>query len=357
MKKWLLLGVCVLAFPMGVHAEKNEMNGNGAALTAQEETVASTVDSNQANTTTSTEQTNDSANTATSDSAAGQEPTTSANKEKNNTSEKTVSSKEAEDTQKKVVEDIEKDLGIKATEEQQTNLTAQQWRDALYEISGNLISKEEIDSYTDQQLLDAQTLFERYNHDTVGMDAGSFARLLRALYQDKSLSYDKAVNALAFNPNNYQSSLDMITAIDQLQAYLKAMYPANSSFWGIRNLTNDELIAILKHIAPVQQKIVEERGYLWPGMIALISNYAEKGLPATESSTGQSTGTSTSTSESAGNKVNTGVTTPSSSESQSIVQKLLPKTGEQKTTWMIVIGLIIIGVVAYIWLRKSRSRH
>lgn len=342
----------MLAFPMVVNAESTETNGNGAALTVQEATVASTVASNQANTTTSTERTNDSQNTETSDSAVGQDPSTSVSKEQ---TEATVSSKEAKDTQKKVVEDIEKDLGIKASEEQSTNLSAQQWREALYEISGDQISKEEIDSYTDQQLLDAQTLFERYNYDTVGMDAGSFARLLRALYQDKTISYDEAVKALAFDPRNYQSSLDMIPVVDQLQAYLKVMYPANSSFWGIRNLTNDELIAILNHIAPVQQKIVEERGYLWPGMIALISNYAEKGLPTTDSSTNQSSNTNTSAS--AENTANKGATTPSSSESQNIVQKLLPKTGEQKTTWMIVIGLVIIGIVAYIWLRKSRARH
>lgn len=352
MKKWLLLGVCVLAFPLTVSAESTETNGNGAAL-AQEATVASTAtNNNQANTTTSTELTNDSQNTETSDSAVGQEPSTSVDKEQTTA---TVSSKEAEDTQKKVVEDIEKELGIKATEEQSTNLSAQQLRDNLYAIVDDQLTKKEVDSYTDQQLLDAQTLFERYNYDTVGMDPSSFARLLRALYQDKSIAYDEAVNALAFNPNNYKSSLDMISDINQLQAYLKAMYPANSSFWGIRNLTNDELTAILKHIAPVQQKIIEERGYLWPGMIALISNYAEKGLPTTDSSTDQSS--STSSSASAGNTANNGTTTPSSSESQNIVQKLLPKTGEQKTTWMIVIGLVIIGIVAYIWLRKSRARH
>ncbi|MGG5314764.1 LPXTG cell wall anchor domain-containing protein [Enterococcus sp. AZ072] len=353
MKKWLLLGACVLAFPMTVNAESTEVNGNGAVLAAQEETVISTEDSSQ--TTTSTELTNDSKNTGTSGSATEQEPIVPATEEQNQSSVEKVSGKKAEDIQKEVIKGIEKDSGIKATKEQSANISAQQWREALYEIGGNLLSKEEIDGYTDQQLLDAQTLFERYNYDTVGMDASSFARLLRALYQDKTISYDEAAKALAFNPNNYKSSLDMISDIDQLQAYLKVMYPANSSFWGIRDLTNDELIAILKQIAPFQQKIIEEQGSLWPGVIALISNYAEKGLPAT--STDQSDHTSTSTSESAGNTVNNGATTPSSSETQTVIQKLLPKTGEQKTTWMIVIGLVIIGAVAYIWLRKIRPRH
>ncbi len=355
MKKWLLLGVCVLAFPLAAHAESNETNGNGAALTAQEETLTSTQNSDEVNTVASTEPTNEPSNTATSDSAAAVEPVVTTD---SSSPQGTVSDKEAEDVQNKVVEDIEKDLGIKATEDvQETNLSAEQLRDNLYAIVGANLTKEEVDSYTDQQLLNAQTLFERYNYDTVGMDASSFARLLRALHKDNTLSYETASQALSFNPNNYQSSLDLIPVVDQLQAYLKAMYPANSSFWGVRSLTNDELIAILKHIAPVQQKIIEQRGYLWPGMIALISNYAEKGIPATEDSTQQTQESSTAESTTTSSTKQAAATTPSSSESQNIVQKLLPKTGEQRTIWMVVIGLIIVGIVAYVWLRKSRSRH
>lgn len=65
------------------------------------------------------------------------------------------------------------------------------------------MTESELSGYSDNQLLTTMTLFERYNYDIIGMDMGSYIRVLRGLYSDKSLSWESISKQLSFVPKNF----------------------------------------------------------------------------------------------------------------------------------------------------------
>lgn len=225
----------------------------------------------------------------------------------------------------------------------------------------SILSPSEVDGYTDQQLLNAMTLCQRIGTDTYGLDVGGYARILQALYKDKTLSWSKIENILNYNPSDYKNAIEMVDQIDSLQAYLAAVYPSNSSFMAIRQMSNQELTNVLTYISPIQEKMIAADGDFFPGIIAWISRYSAKddvrnGAAGTNSTTETTTTsestTATSTTQSAENK------TPASSDNDKKEDKggFLPKTGEERRTWLTVAGVLILVIIAFVMIRRNRKK-
>ena len=336
MKKTLFALSLIMLFPIGANAE----------------TESSTADNAPA----ATEQ------TASIESPTVNSGTIESSGTVNSTVASATDNSEVKDIQKaqdKTVDQIEKETGVKKSNDPVGNVQdPDKIREMLKDDSmKNILSPNEVDGYTDQQLLNAMTLCQRVSADTYGLDVSGYARILQALYKDNSLSWDKIQNILNYNPSNYTNALEMIDQIDSLQAYLAALYPSNSSFMPIRQMSNQELTNVLKYISPIQEKMIGTEGDFFPGIIAWISRYAEKddirngvtGSTTTETST---TEESTSTTQSAENKA------PAKNDDNKKDDKggFLPKTGEERRTWLTVAGVIILALIAFIMIRRNRKR-
>ncbi|WP_438789202.1 LPXTG cell wall anchor domain-containing protein [Enterococcus sp. DIV0756] len=301
-----------------------------------------------------TEQTVSTENSATVDSNTTTETGSSSITENNEV-------KDIQQAKDDTIDQIEKETGVKKSSdpigsEHDTNKIREMLKG---ETMKSIITPSEVDSYTDQQLLNAMTLCERISSDTYGLDVSGYARILQALYKDKSLSWDKIENIMNYNPSNYTNALEMIDQIDSLQAYLAALYPSNSSFMPIRQMSNQELSNVLKYISPIQEKMIGTEGDFFPGIIAWISRYAEKDevrngvttSSTTETSTTESS-TVTSTTNSAENKA------PAKDNNDKKEDKggFLPKTGEERRTWLTAAGVIILAIIAFIMIRRNRKK-
>ena len=180
-----------------------------------------------------TEQTTPAENSATVDSENATESTSASATENSEV-------KDIQQAKDDTIDQIEKETGVKKSSdpigsEHDTNKIREMLKG---ESMKSIISSSEVDGYTDQQLLNAMTLCDRIGTDTYGLDVGGYARILQALYKDKSLSWDKIENIMNYNPSNYTNALEMIDQIDSLQAYLAALYPSNSSFMPIRQMSS-----------------------------------------------------------------------------------------------------------------------
>ena len=205
------------------------------------------------------------------------------------------------------------------------------------------ISKEELDKYTDEQLEQTMTLFTRYNYDIIGMDYGSYARLLNTLFGDKTVDVNNALTQLAFNPAGFNSFSEMIPRVEELQAYLNTLYPTTSSFIPGITMTNDELIAKLNNLQILEDQLKAEGKELPFGRIAgLIQADTES---STDSSTVETT-TEEITESSQKEEV-----TPTSSDDKK--DGFLPKTGE-KSQQLGLIGLGALGVFALGFVLKRK---
>ena len=124
-------------------------------------------------------------------------------------------------------------------------------------------------------------------------------------------------------------------------------------------MSNQELTNVLKYISPIQEKMIGTEGDFFPGIIAWISRYAEKddvrngvtGSSTTDTSTSESS-TETSTTQSAENKA------PVNNDNDKKEDKggFLPKTGEERRTWLTVAGVIILALIAFIMVRRNRRK-
>ena len=316
-------------------------------ISANAETESSTAADNPP--VVATEQTTPAENSATVDSKSVTE-STSANATENS------EMKDIQQAKDDTIDQIEKETGVKKSSDP---IGSEHDTNKIRESMKSIISPSEVDGYTDQQLLNAMTLCERIGTDTYGLDVGGYARILQALYKDKSLSWDKIENIMNYNPSNYTNALEMIDQIDSLQAYLAALYPSNSSFMPIRQMSNQELTNVLKYISPIQEKMLGTEGDFFPGIIAWISRYAEKddvrngatSSSTTETSTTESS-TTTSTTQSAENNA------PAKNDNDKKDDKggFLPKTGEERRTWLTVAGVIILVIIAFIMIRRNRKK-
>lgn len=338
MKKTLVALSLLVLFPISAYAE----------------TESSTVSDNAAvaSTEQSTPVQDQSADNTVGDSSAPADATMASGTENSET-------KDVQKAQDKTVDQIEKETGVKKSSdpignEQDTDKIREMLKD---ESMKSIISSSEVDDYTDQQLLNAMTVCVRISTDTYGLDVGGYARILQALYKDNTLSWDKIQNILNYNPSNYTNAIEMTDQIDSLQAYLAALYPSNSSFMPIRQMSNQELTNVLKHISPIQEKMIGTDGDFFPGIIAWIARYSKD--DAIRNSTAANTTTSTteesttaSTTQSAENKA------PVKNDTDKKDDKggFLPKTGEERRTWLTVAGVIILALIAFIMVRRNRKK-
>ncbi|MGM0125990.1 hypothetical protein IGI37_003391 [Enterococcus sp. AZ194] len=341
MKKYLLSAALILLFP----------------LTA----IANTVDSStmESLTTNSTEET-----ALSSEIESSEVSSTSTEKAETDTSDSEATVPDSVDVipeKEDVKSTIEEKVGVKAAtaSEKVDHLdSAEDLRKSLKaDYMKSIILPEEVDSYSDEQLLNAMTLTIRYSTDVYGLDIGGYARVLQALYKDKTLSWDEIEPILFYDPSDYTNTLDMISSIDQLENYLDALYPTTSSFMAMPKLDRDELTNILKYISPIQKKIIEQQGWLFPGVIGWIINYSENqdvlSGAALQPTTGSSTVEETSSSQKAQES------TPAKENKKDKDDKktgFLPKTGEQRKVWLTVIGglLVVIVILFMIFRRKKK---
>lgn len=207
------------------------------------------------------------------------------------------------------------------------------------------ISKEELDKYTDEQLENTMTLFTRYNYDITGMDYGMYARLLNTLYVDKTVNVNDALTQLSFDPASFSSFSAMIPQVEQLQVYLKTLYPINSTFIRGIERTNDELIAKLEALQKMEDELTASGEPLPFGRIApLLQNYtnnqgAVETTTTTESSTTDSSQGATST--------------PTTSDKK---ESGLPQTGEKNQTMIFtVVGVLALVVVGFVFIKKAKK--
>ncbi|MBP2100420.1 LPXTG cell wall anchor domain-containing protein [Enterococcus rivorum] len=205
------------------------------------------------------------------------------------------------------------------------------------------ITKNELDLLTNEQLVNAMTLFNRYNDDMIGMDVGAYVRVLKALYIDQTISWDKVSKELSFIPNSFSNFSEMIDHVDELQAYLKALYPKNSSFIAAAPMSNDELIAVLKQLNEIGD------GPFGGGRILNIISRIDKGLPK-DTSTSSSIATST--------EAKSSVSTTNSTQVDSKKKDGdLPKTGEEKAKMAVtIIGVVLVlGVIVLLIVRRNKK--
>lgn len=338
MKKTLVALSLLVLFPISAYAETESSTVSDNAAVASTEQSAPVQDQSADNTVV--------------DSSAPADATMASGTENSET-------KDVQKAQDKTVDQIEKETGVKKSSdpignEQDTDKIRKMLKD---ESMKSIISSSEVDGYTDQQLLNAMTVCVRISTDTYGLDVGGYARILQALYKDNTLSWDKIQNILNYNPSNYTNAIEMADQIDSLQAYLATLYPSNSSFMPIRQMSNQELTNVLKHISPIQEKMIGTDGDFFPGIIAWIARYSKD--DAIRNGTATNTTTSTteesttaSTTQSAENKASAKDDTTKKDDKGGF----LPKTGEERRTWLTVAGVIILALIAFIMIRRNRKK-
>ncbi|MGP5431453.1 LPXTG cell wall anchor domain-containing protein [Enterococcus malodoratus] len=349
MKKVLLTCALLFLFPLSANAENEALNKSEDSTAATEQTTTDTTSESKSD----SSSTEESSTTATTEDTIG---TTTSSSEIENIEVKNIE-KAKEDTIKKV----EKETGVKQTDAPVNDeLNPDKLRETLKDPSlKKFFTDKEVDNFTDQQLVNAMTLCMRMSSDTYGLDIGGYARIMNALYKDKTLSWDKIDHILNFDPSKYTNAVEMIDDVDSLQAYLEALYPNDSSFMAVRKMSREELINVLKYISPIQEKILGTGNSFFPGIIAWISRYAEDDSirnGVTQSTTTDDT-TSSSNSEQVASSTNSAENkAPAKEDKNDKILGILPKTGEQRRTWLTVAGVIILALIAFIMVRRNRKK-
>lgn len=242
--------------------------------------------------------------------------------------------KEVEKVVSEVEKNVEKLVGEKKGEEVPVDETPAPSKIRQELLSANYgISKEDLDKYTDEQLEQTMTLFTRYNYDIIGMDYGAYARLLNTLFVDKTVNVNDALTQLSFNPSAFNSYAEMIPQIEELQVYLKTLYPVNSTFIAGVNLTNDQLIAKLNHLQKFEESLAAKGEKLPFGRIAGIIQDVTKDEETEKTVTTESSSTVASTPQ-------------SESEKKVVTNKKdgsLPKTGSKNDVAILsVLGIFTV---------------
>lgn len=257
------------------------------------------------------------------------------------------SSNEKETTDaSKVVETIDKAIGEKKGEDVPVDSKPRPSiiRDELLSQDYG-ITKDELDKYTDEQLENTMTLFTRYNYDITGMDYGAYARLLTTLYVDKTVNIENALTQLSFDPASFNSYADMIPQVEQLQIYLKTLYPVNSTFLPGVSITNEQLIAKLKKLQVIEDEAKANGQTLPFGRIAGL-------LQSDTDDSSDSSSTDSTTSESTTASTQKDKVTPTSSSNKK--DGSLPKTGEKQNGLVLAtLGVFSILGASYVLSKKS----
>ncbi|BCA86500.1 hypothetical protein EsVE80_20230 [Enterococcus saigonensis] len=250
---------------------------------------------------------------------------------------------------------IEEQTGIKSVADSETvNQNVVEIKKEL--ASGQYtITPEQLANYTDEQLDDALQLFTRINQDFYGMDLSAYVRLLTALYQDKTVDVSTALAALSFDATGL-SLTELKNQVDALENYLQTVYPSNSSFISIRQLSRDELLAILNFVTPLQAKMLAEEDRFFPGIIAWIARYASEGIPQPRNELVKpAVTTTTTTSFVEATTVQSSVTTKADPKKEQT--GILPKMGDNPMFYLSIIGVLVIVIAGFIYYRRKRNKR
>ncbi len=300
----------------------------------------------------SQEMTSESSSEATKESqSASEDPTTTSS-----TVDTTAETIDATD----VIDSIQSEIG-EATDIQtfsaqdQPNDMRQGLQSAISDGSITFLSQSELDQLTDEQLAQANQLALRYSSDTMGFDVGFLVKIVRALFIDQTLSWSAIEPQLVFDPSSYATFSAMIPDIDQLQTYLKTLYPANGIFLTFNQSVTDEWLAsILTQLDTVEAQTNGES--LFPGRIAWIihavneSMYLPTETTETTDDSQQATNTTVETVASSGNQSDTSATQTAAQDNDQ-----LPKTNESKSPLLGIAGVVLILIVGIIiWRRKKK---
>lgn len=353
MKKVVLISLLVLTFPIAAFAETSESVPN-ATETSQEQTVES-IPAPAAEEIIDSGPTINSTTAETEENVKKADPTTNSSEsieKKTNTETKTSTTQPTETKEEKKTKDSESPAPAKKVETKK--YTPAVIRDLLTKDNYG-IDQTELAGYTDAQLSDTFKLFERYNYDVIGMDMGSYVRVLRMVYKDNIISWADAEKALAFNPNQYQTTEELITNVDQLYNYIQVLYPKGNGFAELSHYSKEELVHILNHLTPAQKELIAQHGSLFSGVVNWIQASSKGNAPIDNGPRKNDKITNVATTN------NQTAETPKKTEQkvdqQAAVQKQYPKTGEQRTTYLTIAGMIIVIAAGFIAWRKKRATH
>ncbi|MGX7013805.1 LPXTG cell wall anchor domain-containing protein [Vagococcus silagei] len=240
---------------------------------------------------------------------------------------------ETEDAIEKVKDEAAKLVGESKGKKINVNNipTAAEIRKELLSDASYGLSKEEIAKFTDDQLDKAMTIFHRYNTDIIGMDYGSYVKILKKLYVDHTLDAESILAQLKFNPSDFNSFTAMIPQVDTLQTYIKTLYPEQAN-----KFSKAQLIARLKELQKFEDKVSAEGVSLPAGRIALIFSGVPDGyIDETGTTSTTETIQTTTTTSKPKDKVTTGTSKKKDGS--------LPQTGEKNDGLLLgVVGVFAI---------------
>lgn len=359
MKKvlWATLATTLLLGGMSwtTHAaEEQTMSSDQAATVTNKEDATATEDSTLESTDTLS-----SSEEATKDSQAEAKEQTTDKEKDVKKEEDALTAKDVAKMNKDVVEEVAKQVNDGKKEKVTGDVlgNADSIRKVLLSDEYG-ITKKQLDTYTDAQLMNTATLFDRYNHDSSGMDLGAFVSLLNALYQDKTLNVDDCLAQLSFNPKSFGSFSALAEHIDALQVYLKTLYPSNSSFLPLKEVSNEDLATILQNLQAYQNKAQAAGEPLDAGPIAFIA-YAIN-HPNSPGGVNSDIANNEETKSTDQDKAQATKTSDSSDKKEEAKKGgLFPQTGEKRGLTFGLLGVVIILAVGgfYFWNRSKKTKE
>ncbi|MGM0167438.1 hypothetical protein IGI39_002421 [Enterococcus sp. AZ135] len=375
MKKMVVFSLLVLCFPLVTFADTSESVPNEMTPPSQEQVVESSsvpdqiADESQEpvlNDTKSSDEvivesgtgTTATEETSTSNELAKKETMTKKTEESTTTSEKAEKKSTAASSQQ---EAKKTEIPVKATQSS-SDLEKQilsEW--SAEDIRKNLISanygidKTELNGYTDQELMNALKLFARYNFDITGMDFGSYVSVLRMVYKDQTISWADAEKALAFNPNDYSTTAELAQNVDQLQAYLRILYSNQTGFLPLRHFTNEEMLHILNHLSGAEDQLSVANG-LFSGLVHWLYS-SQKGNGPIDNGPKpvppiQNLATTTKPIISNVSSIPNTTSVKTNDAQIQTAQKEYPKTGEQNTLSLTILGTLLFFISGFVILKK-----
>lgn len=245
------------------------------------------------------------------------------------------------------ISDLEEKTGVKSVPKDEVPdlTTASGIREFLLENPNYDVTKKELKNYTDDQLMNAMTVFDRYNDDFCGMDMGAYVNILRGLYQNHTLSWEKISEQLSFAPESFGTISELISHLDELQTYISVLYPADSSFIAINPISNDELTDIINYCEPIEEKMIATDGSAFPGRIARIVSAVEHGYATTATNASATDGSGTAQ----------GKSSPEGKTPQSSDKSGLPQTGEKRTFFLSALGAVVLLGVAFVFIKRRNA--
>lgn len=365
MKRVLLFCLPLLFIPVIAAAETTPDNGDN---TDPSETISTEVSSEQTSDTSTDDSSTDTGSSAsessnTSESSASSDSSSETSETSEASTETTDSSIEGSDSstpqgseeeagevpgnvqesQQEILKYAEDTLGIKPSVFSQTTGITENAdiRKLVLDDPDAGITSAELDDFSDTQLKNAMTLFDRYSHDLFGMNMGAYVKVLRALYQDHSLNWEEISRQLAFDANKFPAISSLLEHVNELQDYLAALYPPGSSFYPAKRVSDTQLQKIIKYNAGLENQMMQEKGYFWPGRIAHIIQSANDGLPK-------------ETSDSSANKVKE---TALAKTAKTDKKKQPQKKSSTKYLFLSVGGLVILTGLTVFLLKKNSFLH